>query len=173
MRKEMIDIAKRLKLLGRGMTKDNIEANKEYWCEVVFSKILNCKHHGAFNKIDLQALANIPLLKVLKDQFIELKTLHKWHTKDNTLGVGGLNSKRKEFYKGLCDWVLVYDGKFHRASLIPASVMFRKGVCYVDPKGKLYFRFSVKKGNCKRATKVFNKYMLKGFGFNEAEYPVC
>jgi len=105
----------------------------------------------------------------------EIKSFHEWHVPPKTeneagqMHVSGLRKK-----KGKCKWVLVYDGIHHRASLIPASVMFRKGVCYIDPQGEYHFRFSTKKKNRSRATKVFAKYMLTGnkniFGLNETRY---
>lgn len=155
------------------MTEDSIVAAKEYWIEVLFKGIFKCYHHGGFNSIDLEALENLKLFGIRLGDMIEIKTFHSWHKeKARSMHVGGLKSK-----KGKCKWVLVYDGIHHRASLIPASVMFRKSVCYVDPQGEYHFRFSVKKSNMTRATKVFAKYMLTGkknlFGLNETKYIEC
>ena len=177
MRQEMIkEVYKRY--ASENLTEDSIIAAKEYWIEVLFKGIFECYHHGSFNVVDLEALKRIKLFGIEPGDMIEIKAFHSWHREAETenqtpsMHVSGLKTK-----KGNAKWVLVYDGIHHRASLIPASVMYRKGVCYVDPKGEYHFRFTTKKSNMASATKVFAKYMLTGkkhlFGLNETKYIEC
>lgn len=126
---------------------DYFLANKEYWCEVYFSKMLGAK----LTPSEGYDLTHDKLGR------IEVKTTHSWFIdeKAGALAVSGLNTK-----KGKCDYFLVYDGMHHRASLMPHDEFFE--ACYTEPgdKGRIWFRWGIRDTIKPEATKLFETCLV-------------